>query len=239
MKNVLITGGSKRIGRELALFFGEKGWNVIIHYNRGDYNAEELLHNLKNNYPTQKFYIVKEDFSSGATAANNLFEKIDALNIKLDLLINNASIFIESSLAETSSDIFSENAKVNLETPFFLMKNFYKSFESGVIINILDTRINNNYSSYGIYSLSKKSLAELTKMAALEWAPNIRVNGVAPGPVLPPIDKGSEYFENVVNKTPLKKSVKLDNLLNSVYFLVKNDSITGQIIYCDSGEHLL
>lgn len=239
MKSVLITGGSKRIGKELVLYFGNKGWNVVIHYNSNGDEADKLMSYLKNTFPDQLFYIIQEDFANGELAANNLFERLGALDIKIDVLINNASVFIESSLSESNLELFIKNSKINLEAPFFLMKNFYNEIGAGVIINILDTRINKNSSSHGIYSLSKKGLADLTKMAALEWAPSIRVNAVAPGPVLAPVEKSDEYFSQVINNTPLKRSVKLDNLLNSVYFLITNDSITGQIIYCDSGEHLL
>ena len=127
---------------------------------------------------------------------------------------------------------------VNFDAPFFLMQNYYNRFGKGVIINILDTRVVNNDSSYGAYSLAKKSLMQLTSMAALEWAPKVRVNAVAPGPVLPPEGKNERYFRKVVEGAPLKKQVNIDNLCKSAYFLTEIDDVTGQVLFCDGGAHL-
>ncbi len=102
----------------------------------------------------------------------------------------------------------------------------------------MDTRIVDNESSHAAYSLSKKALMHATTMAALEWAPSVRVNGVAPGPVLPPPGKDETHLHEVIESTPLQKRVELDNLVESAYFLTTNDAITGQIIFCDSGAHL-
>ncbi|NLA24126.1 MAG: SDR family NAD(P)-dependent oxidoreductase [Bacteroidales bacterium] len=239
MKTVLITGANKRIGEKTTCFFAARKWNVVIHFNSDKDGANNLIKKLKSDYPNQKFYGVQQDFSTGYHSADELFIKLKSLNIKIDVLINNASNFLEGSIAETEKEIFEKSFKVNFETPFFLMNKFAAIYDEGVIINVLDRRIKNNDTSYAAYSLSKKSLASLTKMAAKEFAPKIRVNGVAPGPVLPPNNKDNFYLYEMSQKTPLKEPVKLDNLLESIYFLVTNSSITGQIIFCDSGAHLL
>ncbi len=239
MKTVFITGANKRIGEKMTCFFAARKWNVVIHFNSDKEGVSNLIEKLKSNYPNQKFYAIQQDFSKGYHSAEELFIKLKSLNIKIDVLINNASNFLEASIAETEKDIFEKSFKVNFETPFFLINKFARTYNEGVIINILDTRIKNNDTSHAAYSLSKKSLASLTKMAAKEFAPKIRVNGVAPGPVLPPNNKGDIYLEEISQQTPLKEPVKLDNLIESIYFLVINSSITGQIIFCDSGAHLL
>lgn len=239
MKTVLVTGGSKRIGKELVYFYAKKGWNVIIHFNSDESVANILIKDLESDFPNQLFFAIQQNFVQGSAAAEKLFEQLKLLNIKVDLLINNASNFLQGTIEETNSEVFDNSFKVNFETPFFLMKNFASTYKEGAVVNILDSRISNNSNLHTAYSLAKKSLFELTKMSAVEFAPKIRVNGVAPGPVLPPNDKDNRYLEKISQLTPLKVPVKLDNLLNSVYFLGANDSITGQVIYCDSGAHLL
>jgi len=236
MPTVLITGAAKRLGKVLAEFFASKNWEVIIHYNNSDNAAKELSLSLQKKYYGREFSIVKADLSDPEQASALL---INQLHIKRpDLLINCASIFESSNIGETNYKLLRRHMKVNFEAPFMLMHEFYNCYGKGNIINILDARIISNSWSHAAYSLSKKSLTELTRMAAFEWAPNIRVNAVAPGPVLPPPGKDKSYLERVAADTPLKKSVDLNSFLESVWFLVTNSAITGQIIYCDSGAHL-
>lgn len=238
-KTVLITGAAKRVGKALAKRFALEGWNVVIHYNSSKKEALEFSNELSKLFPQQLFPIIPADLSRGEQEIIDLFESLPKMGInKLDALINNASNFYPGSLKETDSAMLHNSFKVNFEAPFFLMRHFYLLYGSGSILNLLDTRIVDNESSHGAYSLSKKTLMHATEMAALEWAPSVRVNGVAPGPVLPPPGKNEAHLDKVIEYTPLKKRVDLDNLVESAYFLTTNEAITGQIIFCDSGAHL-
>ncbi len=230
---VLITGGSTRIGKALSGYFASKGFEVIIHYNKSENDAELLSKDLQQKFGDRRFPVVKCDLNR-VSECEIIFENIS----HLDVLINNASVFEPGLLSDTNFELFRKQMSVNFESPFFLMKSFYNRYKRGTIINLLDTRIVNNNSSHGAYSLAKKALGNLTQMAALEWAPYIRVNGVAPGPVLPPCNPAGEYFEKVIDATPLKKQVSIDNLCETVYFLAVNSDVTGQIIYCDGGSHI-
>lgn len=230
---VLITGGAMRVGKELSRYFAGKGWEVVIHYNNSSTAALALSDELKTQYPDRSFPAIKADLGD-ISVCENLMNTIG----QLDALINNASLFEPGLLSTTDEVLYRKQIAVNFDAPFFLMKGFYNRFKKGVVVNMLDTRVTNNDSSYGAYSLAKKSLLQLTKMAAAEWAPTVRVNAVAPGPVLPPEGKDSSYFYKVVDATPLKKQVSIDNLCKSVYFLCENDDVTGQVLFCDGGAHL-
>lgn len=238
-KTVLITGAARRVGKALAKRFALEGWNVVIHYNSSRDKALAFSTKLRQLFPKQIFPIIGADLSSGEETIIDLFDNLSKLDInKLDALINNASNFYPGSLKETDTSLLHNSFKVNFEAPFFLMRHFYLLYGYGSILNLLDTRIVDNESSHGAYSLSKKALMNVTSMAALEWAPSVRVNGLAPGPVLPPPGKDEVHLEKVIASTPLQKVVELDNLVESAYFLTTNDAITGQIIFCDSGAHL-
>ncbi|ASB47789.1 SDR family NAD(P)-dependent oxidoreductase [Alkalitalea saponilacus] len=237
-KTVLITGGAQRVGAALSRFFAQNGWNVVIHYNRSSDVARELSKELSGIYPEQYFPVVWCNLSEFPEKMIEFFNHLPQELNSIDVLINNASVFDPGVLSDTTPELLKSQMSVNFEAPLFLMQSFVNCFKSGVIVNVIDTRVTENSFSHAAYSISKKALMHLTKMAALEWAPDVRVNAVAPGPVLPPPGKTDDYLHAVIKETPLKKQVKLDNLSESVYFLVENDSITGQIIFCDSGTHL-
>lgn len=230
---VLITGAAARVGKALAYYFAAKGWEVVIHYNTSTQLAIDLSNELKNKYPGRKFPLVSANLEH-ISECERLIKDAD----HPDVLINNASVFEPGLLSVSTEKHFRRQLSVNFDAPFFLMQHFYNNSKSGVIINILDTRVGTNDSSYAAYSLAKKALLQLTTMAALEWAPNFRVNAVAPGPVLPPEGKNLRYFKKVVDNTPLKKQINIDNLCKSVYFLTENEDITGQVLFCDAGAHL-
>jgi NAD(P)-dependent dehydrogenase (short-subunit alcohol dehydrogenase family) len=102
-----------------------------------------------------------------------------------------------------------------------------------------DTRITNNKSKFFSYSVAKKALQDMTKMAALELAPAFRVNSIAPGALLPPVDKGEGYLERLASKMPMGLPVRMENIMQSIDYLIQNDNMTGQLLFCDSGESLL
>jgi len=237
-QTVLITGAALRVGNAIARGFAGKGWNVIIHCNHSAEDALALSYELSSRFPEVLFPVVRADLKQPLQAADILFNKLPPGITRVDLLVNNASVFSPSTLKDTSHDLFREQFLVNMEAPFFLMQRFYNVFETGCIINIVDCKITGLDSSHAAYLLSKKSLMDLTLMAAREWAPTMRVNAVAPGPVLPPAGKGDQYLKKVAMATPLKRPVEISDLFSSIYFLATNSSVTGQVIYCDSGMNL-
>lgn len=237
MPAVVVTGAAQRVGRALACFFADRGWEVGLHYNSSVKEAEDLARSLQQRFPHRLFPLLPCDLSHPEAVAGFWDQWPGELPFP-KVLVNSASVFEPATLTETDQDLWRRQFQVNFEAPFVLMQGLRERGSGGSMLNILDTRITNAQSSHAAYSLSKKALAELTRMAALEWAPAWRVNGVAPGPVLPPPGKDAVYLQKVAEATPLQRPVGLEELLEAVWFLVTNRAVTGQIVFCDSGAHL-
>ena len=236
-QTAFITGASKRIGRTIAQFLAENGWSVIIHYNSSEKPAMDLENELKRKFPNQDFYPVRADFSN-PKEVQKLIPKVVSDVGKFQLLINNASVFNSGYIQETSEELFESQINVNLRAPFFLTRDFARYCKSGNIINFVDTRVTMNKSNFAAYSLSKKGLWDLTKMAALEFGPDIRVNAIAPGVTLPPPDEDENYLHILAENIPMKKPGVVKPVLKSVEFILNNDHLTGQLLFADGGENL-
>ena len=236
-QTALITGASKRIGKAIAEHLATKGWNIIIHYNQSEKPAEELVSELKKNFHNQNFDKVQTNLNNSVDVLN-LIPNIVQRRGAFQLLINNASVFDRGYLKETLPELFDKQFNVNLKVPFFLMRDFAIHCKKGNIINFVDTRITVNKSNYSVYTLSKKGLWEATKMAALEFAPEIRVNAIAPGVTLPPEDKDVEYVQKLAKNIPMKKPGGVEPILRSIDYILENDHLTGQLLYADGGENL-
>ncbi|WP_319482800.1 SDR family NAD(P)-dependent oxidoreductase [uncultured Draconibacterium sp.] len=236
-RTALITGAAKRIGRSLTEHLAEKGWNVVVHYNSSAKVAEELVEELSLKYPGKQF-IARQANLSETDEVVALIPKLAAEKIKVDLLVNNASVFDRGYLKDTSVELFDAQMDVNLKAPFFLIRDFANYFKTGNIINFVDTRITSNASNFAAYSISKKALWELTKMTALEFAPDIRINAIAPGVTLPPEDEDGDYLEKLAQGIPMKKPGGVEPILKSLDYILENDHLTGQLLFADGGENL-
>lgn len=237
IKTALITGAARRVGKSMALHLASQGWNIAIHYNTSEDEAVLFRDELANSYPRQQFEIFRADLSlSGEVEL--LIRQVSQKMEKLDLLINNASVFEAAKLGQTSTDFFDLQMSINFRAPFILSRNFAQAFHSGVIINFVDTRIVTNQPNFAAYTISKKALWELTKMAALEFGPGIRVNAIAPGLTLPPEEKGEDYLWKLAERIPMKRPGGLEPILKSLDYILNNNYLTGQLLFCDGGENL-
>lgn len=237
-QTVLITGAAKRIGRMMSLHLAKRGCDIAIHYNKSKKAAIDLQKSLQEQFVSQNFKIFQADLSN-TQDCDELIDKILKQFENLDILINNASVFEPSVIRETSIKLFQNQINVNLLAPFILSRNYAMNSHQGIIVNFLDTRITTNSNSHAAYSISKVAFAHLTKMAALEFAPQIRVNGIAPGATLPPENQGEEYLINLARNTPMKEPGGIVPVLQSLDYIIDNKNLTGQILYCDGGEQLL
>jgi len=233
----LITGASKRIGKSIAEHLAHKGWNVIIHFNHSAEDAITLVQQLAEKYPGQLFSSVMANLAN-SREVQSLIAGIVNETGPFELLVNNASVFDKSYLKGTSEELFDVQMNVNLKAPFLLVRDFANHCKKGNIINFVDTRITSNKSNFAAYSLSKKALWELTKMAALELAPDIRVNAIAPGVTLAPADEGEEYLQKLAEEIPMKQPGGVDPILNSIDYILENNHLTGQLLFADGGENL-
>ena len=236
-KTALITGASKRIGKAVAEFLAEKGWNIIIHFNSSEKPAKQLAETLNSKFLNQNFSTVKANLSNEKEVIE-LIPKVITEHGLFQLLINNASVFNSGYLKDTSVNLFENQMDVNLKAPFILMRDFANICKQGNIINFIDTRITSNKSDFTAYSLSKKALWDLTKMAALEFASAIRVNAIAPGVTLPPANEDENYLDNLAQNIPMKKPGGVEPILKSIGYILGNNHLTGQLLFADGGENL-
>lgn len=236
-QTALITGAAKRLGKALAFHLAELGWNIAIHYHSSESEAQSVKHELSTKFPEQIFELFRANMEN-ETEVEELIPSVILKMQKIDLLINNASVFESSTLQNTSIDLFNRQMNVNLKAPFILSKIFSSSFKNGLIINFTDTRIVTNQSNHAAYTISKKALWEMTKMAALEFGPGIRVNAIAPGLTLAPEGKNDKYLQKLSEKIALKRPGGIIPILKSLDFIIGNDYLTGQILFCDGGENL-
>ncbi len=156
----------------------------------------------------------------------------------LSLLINSASVFDRVKTGQCGYDGLLKYFRINFFSPFLLSETYFGKCSGGHVINILDTKINENSPDYGPYLLSKKALADYTRMCALNYAPDFRVNGIAPGYILPPVLDGSPSVSDEGEKRiiPLQKKGSPEIIADTMIFLLNNDYITGNIIYADGGQ---
>lgn len=236
-KTAIITGGAKRIGREIGLCLAQNGWNIALCCNKSAKQADQTAAQIRNHKVECEVFCCDLADTNAAIA---MLEEIFAKMPDVAALVNNASVFERSPIAQTTQKLFDRHMDINLKTPFFMLQAFAKHCcLEGCVINITDTRVVKNQNVYAAYLLSKKMLTELTRMAAIEYAPNIRVNAIAPGPVLEPDGIDREYITHLVRNTPLKNPATVEEITRSVMFLLECEHITGQVIFADSGQHLI
>ena len=238
MKNkIIITGGATRIGAAIAKSLADYETTITIHYNKSKTNALKLKKELESS--GSEVYLLKADLNNHKQTHSLLklaYKKMKGLNC----LINNASLFEDDSLYNFTDKSFTKHLNINLKAPAILTQNFKKLLKNseGNIINIIDQRVEKLTPYFFSYTLSKSSLVTLTKTAAMKLAPNIRVNGISPGPTLKNSRQSETHFKKQWKSVLLKKKVRLENVCEGVKFLIKNDNITGEIINIDSGQRL-
>ena len=232
----LVTGGARRIGRSIALSLAEKGFRIALHYRSSLKEAKEVARNIEQKgMECHLFSCDFNDMVDVQTFIPKVFERFPDCN----LLINNASQFERAHLMDTDVDLFDRHFNVNFKTPFLLSRDFARHCRKGQIINILDTKISSTLIEYFVYTLTKKSLFEFTKLAAKELGPRIRVNAVSPGLILPSALQSKEDFEKMGARIPLGRKGDTENVVATIHFFIENSFITGECIFVDGGEHLV
>ena len=234
-KTALVTGAAKRIGREIALALAHAGVHVAIHFRQSAKQAEELRAELASHGVTA--WLVEADFSDIAATQRLIPEVLDKTG-SLDVLVNSASMFLPSTIRNLEFADLMQHMQVNAWAPFVLCREFARLSGRGKIINLLDTRIVGDDQSHVAYLLSKQVFALLMKMTAVEFAPRITVNGVAPGLILPPAGKDESYLDDLAKTIPLKRHGEPADVADAVLCLLKSDFVTGQVIFVDGGRHL-
>jgi pteridine reductase len=237
---VLITGGARRVGAEIVRVLHEAGANVMIHYRSSADAAGALMHELNRARP-----------GSAAVHCENLLEPQAADGLvaaalrefgRIDILINNASTFYATPVGGITLAQWDDLMGSNLKAPFFLAQAAAPSLRSqrGLIVNIVDIHALRPLKRHPVYSIAKAGLVMLTRSLARELGPDIRVNGIAPGPVLWPEEGMDEALQReIIAKTALKRQGTPQDVARAVLFLAKDAPyVTGQIIAVDGGRSI-
>ena len=236
---VLITGGARRIGYAIARDLARTGCRVAIHYNGSEAKARALQSEIQDSGGIAA--TIQGDLSE-AVQVETLLPRACELIGPINVLINNASLFEWDNIQSASDETWSQHMDLNLRAPLFLCQSFANNLgtgEAGVIINMLDSRVLNPKPKYLSYTLSKTALTTFTRLMARELAPRIRVNGIGPGPTLPHHNQTQEEFEQRCERLPLQRPASLSDICDAVHFFLNVQSVTGQMLALDGGDHLL
>jgi NAD(P)-dependent dehydrogenase (short-subunit alcohol dehydrogenase family) len=236
-QRILVTGGGVRVGKAVSLALARAGAEVVIHYRSSSDAAEETAETIRTRG------------GKADTVCGDLAEEKGSLSVldqalaagPLDGLVNCAAVFNRTPLAESGRQTFLEEFGPNLFGPLELLRGFAAQERKGSVINFLDRRIAAHDAGAVPYHLSKVALAEATRLAALEFAPRLRVNGIAPGPILPPPGHEGEkdYLKIHGGKTPLDHSCSPEDIAEAALYLLTAPAVTGQVVFIDAGQHLL
>ena len=238
MSGALVTGAPRRIGRVLALTAADAGYDVAVHARAHDVDVESLIAEI--NAKGRKAVAVVGDLSDADTPARLIAEAGRALG-PLGLLVNNASLFDNDRIETLTAASFDAHMDANLRAPILLSQAFADQVPAAahaLIVNILDQRVWKPTPQHFSYAISKAGLWQATRMLAQALAPNIRVNGIGPGPTLPSIHQTDETFAAEAAAVPLRRHARPEEIAHALRYLIDAGSVTGQMIAVDAGQHL-
>ena len=226
----IVTGGGIRVGAEICRELATAGYRVLVHANRHLKNAQSLANDIGG-------IAVQADLTSRG-GINHLFEVADQQVQPLGVLVNNAAIFQPAKPEAVSAELWDLHISLNLEAPFLCAQAFYArcNRRGGSIVNLIDIAALQPEPDFVHYAATKAGLIAITKGLAHSWAPKIRVNGVAPGPVLLPEDYDEAARSAWLHRLPMGEELGPEDVAKAVRFLVEGPrGITGEIIKVDGG----
>jgi pteridine reductase len=238
-RTVLITGAARRIGAAAARGMHAAGANLIVHFHRSAAPAEQLVGELNKARPRSAI-AMGGDLLDEHTPANLARQAVNTFG-RLDVLINNASTFYPTPVGSITGRQWDDLIGTNLKAPLFLAQAAAPELRKhrGAIVNMIDIHARRPLPRHPVYSTAKAGLAMLTRSLARELAPDVRVNGIAPGPILWP--EGEEMSpalkDEIISKTLLKRTGSPEDIVRALLFLVVDAPyVTGQILAVDGGR---
>jgi len=235
-----VTGGGARLGQAMAIALGAAGWSVAVHYRGSRQGAEDTAQVIRAAGGAAE--LVKADLSDEEDTATLIRAAQESLQGPLTLLINSASVFLDDSAADHTRAAWDTHLNTNLRAPILLAQHFARALpggEAGLIVNMLDMRVWKLNPLFFTYTLSKSALWTATRTLAQSFAPNIRVNGIGPGPTLENIHQAPGEFAAEAAATLTQEGSNPEEIVKTLMFLIHADSITGQMIASDGGQHLM
>jgi pteridine reductase len=235
----VITGAGVRVGRALALALADAGANIAVHYNSSADAAEETVAAVRER--GVEAVAVQANLGDAKAAAERIIEEAATRLGPPTILVNNASIFEQGGPLDADEATWDAHFNINLKAPFFLCQAFARRLPadaSGNIINLLDWRIDRPRGDRLVYTLTKSALATMTRGLAHALAPRIRVNGIAPGAILPPPGADQAYLDRLARQIPLERAGSPEEIWRAALYLLSAAFVTGEVIYVTGGEHL-
>jgi pteridine reductase len=234
-RTALVTGAGKRLGRAISLGLAARGVNVVIHYNRSGGEASSLLEEVQ--ALDARGWLVAADLEDPGQL-DTLFDRAASQAGPIDILVNNASIWPQQTLWDVTDQSLTQAMRVHALAPLVMARALARQRRPGHVINMLDTRVTSYDRDHAAYHVSKRSLLTLTRMLALELAPDVAVNAVAPGLLLPPEGQDESYLERLAHTNPLHRHGGPQDIVDAVLFLLTSRFVTGQVLYVDGGYHM-
>lgn len=234
----IVTGGAVRLGRALALALGGEGVRVGVHYGSSAGPAEAVVGQIK--AMGSDAVAIQADLSQ-PTEVSSIVERAAARFGQVDILVNSAAIFEPGNWDDTTEANWDRHFAINLKSPFFLSQAFAAQVgqgRPGHIVNIADWRGTRPGPDHVAYTLTKAAIIALTSSLALALAPNIQVNAIAPGLILPPPGQDQAYLERKASQVPARRVGSPQEIARAMVFLLRSDFVTGDLIFVTGGEHL-
>jgi len=240
----LVTGAAQRLGQASAEYLSQRGYAILLHYHSSEDEAQKTATEIrKNGLPVQ---LVKADLTK-PEEIQRVFSVLDEWIATRSneisnyrVLVNSAATMIPSRPSEVTMNDWDTTLNLNLRAPFFCAQESAKRMtQGGSIINISDIAANKTWNNYITYITSKAGLEAMTRVLAKAFAPDIRVNGIAPGLVLPNSWINPEQWQRLVSRLPLKRVADMEEITATLGFLIDNEYIIGEIIRVDGGYSLL
>ncbi len=244
----LVTGGARRIGRELALALARRGLDVCIHFNASEEAAAETV-SLAAGLGV-KAVALQADLGEEEEVLPLVERAARRLGCPLTVLVNNAAVFERDRIKDASLADWHGHIRTNLQAPFFLIQSFANQapdagrdrqgelVASAAVINIVDQRVLRPTSEFATYTVSKSALWSLTQSSAIALAPRIRVNAIGPGPVIPAARQSQEHFRRQRKNTPLGRGADIGDVVAAMNFILDAKSLTGQLLCLDGGQFM-
>lgn len=229
----LVTGAAHRLGKVFALTLARRGFDIILHYHRSEGAALETKAEIES---VGRSVTLAEADLSQPSDIQSLLSNLESLHV----LINSAAYMPHGNVDLLSIENWDQSLDLNLRAPFLLAQQAsQKMTDGGLIVNITDVGAQKTWSRYPSYTVSKAALESLTKILARALAPKIRVNAIAPGFVLQSDIVSADEWTRLINRVPLKRPARPEEIASALEFLLENEYITGQTIVVDGGYSLV
>ena len=236
----LITGAAKRLGRAMALTLASEGYDLALHYNTSEDEAQQVA-DVAGGFGATT-YLFQADLTDMQAVQKLHDAVVETVQAPYNLLVNNASAFFPKAPSETDLELLDFFFNIHLKAPFLLTQGLAavceKGNRSGQVFNLTDTTVLKNPVKYLAYILSKKSLHDFTALAAKAFGPTLRVNAIAPGHILEPVEGNEDQRDRAREKAPMRRVGDVEDITGALQSLLHNSYLTGQTLWVDGGLRL-